>query len=334
MSRLIHNLISFLALLLVLSLVLFLAFRFLPGDPAKALLGLDADPDKLFQLRHELGLDRPLHEQYLHSITGLFSREDPLLSLRFKTPVRQLIASRLPLTLSLASLSFLLIILLALPLALFAAYHAGQPADRFTAVLTRLTQAVPPFFMAMLLSLLMARLFSYFQPNFYPEHAPLYVKLKILALPSLAIALPRIAQAFQFLRDALVGEWQKEYVLRARSQGASRRRILLVEILPNALIPFVTSTGLILVEILTNTLLVEQVFKLPGVGQLLFASVAQRDFPLAQAMILLLSSLIITINRLVDLANRSLDPRLSLRRASSAPVTQAEAILREDEKHV
>ncbi|MDO5734539.1 MAG: ABC transporter permease [Eubacteriales bacterium] len=321
MRRILRNLLAFISLLLAISILLFAAFRFLPGDPARAMLGLSAEETKVQELRHELGLDKPLLEQYTQSILGIFRQDKPLLSLRFKEPVLDLIKARLPLSLSLALFAFVLILLIAIPLALLAAYYDGRTADWLSGILTRIMQAIPPFFMAMLLSLILATLFNYYRPSFYPQNAALSERLKALALPALAIALPRLSQAFQFLRDALVAEWSKDYVLTARSQGAGRARILLSQLLPNALIPFITASGLIFAEILSSSLIIEQVFKLPGIGQLLFAAVAQLDFPLAQSIILLLACLIISINRAVDFLNRSLDPRLTIKSRSSSPVT-------------
>lgn len=293
----------------------------MPGDPARAILGLSAEESRLEELRTELGLDQSIGKQYWQSIAGIFSKSKPLKSLRFDQPVLKLVAESLPLSAAISIYSFLLIMLLALPLALLSAYYAHRWPDYLGAIWTRINQSIPPFFMALLLSLIAANFFRYFQPAYYPAAAGLGTRLRVLFLPALAIALPRLAQAYQFLRDALVAEWSKDYVLCARSQGASRWRILLTEILPNALIPFITASGLILAEIISNTLLIEQVFKLPGLGQLLFSAVAQRDFPLAQTILLLLAVFIISINRLVDLSNRSLDPRLSWRKRSSAPVT-------------
>ncbi len=310
MRRLLEPIVKLVLLLFIISLLLFLAFRFLPGDPARAMLGLSASPERVESLREEMGLNDPLAKQYLRSLTGLFSDTDPLRSFRFKKPVSSLIADRLPLSAGLTVYSFVLILVLSIPLALVAAYRPEKPLDFGVSFLTRILQSIPPFFLAMLLTIVSAMVFGIFQKSFYPHNGSFFTKLKALTLPALSIALPRLSQAFQFLRDALVDEWKKDYVWTARSQGAHRPRILLKQLLPNALVPFITATGLILVELLTASLIVEQVFKLPGLGQLLFTAVSQRDFPLAQTLLLFFAFWIIVLNRLVDVLNRVVDPRL------------------------
>lgn len=308
--RFVRRFFKLFVLLFVISILLFSAFRFLPGDPAQAMLGLSASPEKVEELREKMGLNDPLHEQYLNSLTGLFSKTDPLLSYRFKKPVTSLIKDRLSLSFALTIYSFLLILLISIPLALIAAYYPEKKIDYTISVLNRVFQSIPPFFLAMLLTIFTAKVFNVFQKQFYPHDGDFLIKLKALTLPALSIALPRLAQAFQFLRDALIEQWKKDYVWTARSQGAHEKRILLKQLLPNALVPFVTATGLVLADLLTASLVVEQVFKLPGLGRLMATAVSQRDFPLAQGLLLFFSFIIIVLNRLVDLLNRLVDPRL------------------------
>ncbi|MDO5732264.1 MAG: ABC transporter permease [Eubacteriales bacterium] len=305
------KILALLATLFSLSVILFLTFYWIPGDPALIMLGPSASQEAIDQIHEEIGYDQAIWDQYRHNIGSYFSTSKPLLSYRLHRPVRELIHERLGLSLSLMLLALVWILLISLPLALLATYHAGRFLDRAIGLSMRLFLSLPAFLMALFLALFFSFVLHWYRPG--QSLSPvrdLIPYLKALLLPSLAVALPRAAQAYQFLRSALEHAGRQDFVKTARAKGASRRRILLRHVLRNALVPYVTAISLVLSELILGTLVVEQVFSLPGLGQLLFMSVAQRDFPLAQSLLLCLAVSIVSINTLADLINISIDPRL------------------------
>jgi peptide/nickel transport system permease protein len=295
----------------LMSLIVFLIFYIIPGDTVTMLLGTEATPEKRAALEAELNLDQPPLERYRHSLRGLWDPDDPSISLRFRQPVRDLIAPRLGLSLGLALYGFVLIVLLSLPLSIISAWWENSWIDKLTSSLAQIFMAVPGFFLGILLILLFAFAFSSFQVgNYQPATADFWGHLQGLFLPALALALPKVAQAQQFFRAELVKAKSAPYVRTARSKGAGSWRVLFCHMFRNSLRPFVTSLGLILAELITGSLVVEQVFVLPGMGRLLFTAIETRDLPLAQGLILTIAALVILLNALVDLLNALIDPRI------------------------
>ncbi|MDD7401843.1 MAG: ABC transporter permease [Eubacteriales bacterium] len=297
--------------LALMSLLVFFLFYIIPGDPVTMILGTEASPAKRATLEDLLGLQEPAPRRYLQSVTGLFTDQNPSLSLRFQQPVRDLIGPRLALTCRMAFLAFGIVVLLVIPLGLGLALHRGSWLDRLLCGLGEFFMAVPGYFLGLVLILLFAFVFKSFTPGSYqgPE-AGWGPHLASLALPCLALALPKLAQALLFFRTALAEAQDQDYVRTARSKGASRGRIVAFHLIRNALLPLVTSLGLILADLITGSLIVEQVFVLPGAGRLLLTAIEARDLPLAQALILSIATLVVVINVLVDLINAFIDPRL------------------------
>lgn len=302
--------------LLLLSLFVFLIFYVLPGDPVAIMLGTDAPAEKRAALEAALHLDEAPLSRYIHSLTGLFSAADPSRSIRFQEPVRSLMLPRLGLTLRLTAYAFCWMLLLSLPLALLSYWRQGGWLDLGIASLAHLLMTIPAFFLSMLLVLIFGLLLHTVHPGqFTPLQEGFLPHMASLTLPALALALPKLAQLTLFLRNALVSQSQEEYVRTAIARGASRSRILFVHLLRNSLLLFITSLGLNLSEMLTGSLIVEQVFVLPGAGRLLFAAIAARDLPLAQGVILSLAALVVGIGFAVDLLALWIDPRLAAEEA-------------------
>ncbi len=309
-------LLSLLLMLWLLSVMLFACFQILPGDPVRIMLGPSAEEAQVESERHRLGLDQPLLQRYERSLTQIFDAKDPLMSWRFRQPVQRLIQDRLPTSLGLLALSMLLLIFVSLCLALISAYRIGSKVDRALLFLTRFLISLPSFFSGILIALLFSSVLHIWRPGArLPVSLTLGQYLSVLFLPALAVALPRIAQAYQFLRQSLEKEWRQDYARTAKAKGASRLRILLKHLLRNAWLPYVTALGMIFSEMLLGTLVVEQIFSLNGLGSLLFASVSSRDFPVVQTLILSLSTLIFLVNRGTDAINHAIDPRTRRRGA-------------------
>ncbi len=299
------------ATLLLMSLLVFLVFYIIPGDPITMMLGTDARPEKRAALEEELQLHQPPLLRYWHSVEGLWNHRQPSLSLRFQKPVAGLIASRLGVTMTLAILAFLIVLILCFPLAILASRRAGGWLDRLLSMGTHFFMAIPGFFLGILLILLFAFILKLVRPGYFvPLRQGFWPYLGSLFLPALAVALPKLSQAVQFLRSSLLESKNEDYVRTARSKGASEARVLFHHRLRNSLLPLVTTLGLILAELMTGSLVVEQVFVLPGIGRLLFTAIEARDLPLAQGIILTIAFIVVMINLLCDLISRLIDPRL------------------------
>ncbi|GGH84335.1 peptide/nickel transport system permease protein [Pullulanibacillus pueri] len=313
MAYIIRRLGLLILTLVFISIITFLVFQILPGDPVQTMLGPDADPIRIKTLRHQLGLDQPLYIQYGHLIEG-FIRGDLGQSIRFSMPVRDLIFDRLPLTLSLAFMSLIIVIFVSIPLGVIAARRENSWGDLLLSIFTQFGMAIPSFFMGMILILLFGSVFSLFSPGSYvPWSEDFWGALGSLLLPALTIAIPQIAVSYRYVRNGVIEQGQMDYVRTARGKGASEWKTLSHHILRNSLIPVLTILGLILAEVVAGTIVVEQVFSLPGIGQLLITSVSYRDFPVVQGLVLYIAFVIVVINFLVDILYSVLDPRIRLK---------------------
>lgn len=290
--------------LLLIVLIVFVMFELIPGNPARIMAGMNASPEQIVALELEYGINDPLLLKIKNYFVNLF-QGDLGRSIRFDRAVSDLIAEAAPVTFLLALYAFALIIFIAVPLALIAAKKPGSWLDNFIHVLTESTLAIPPFFLAIILMLI----FRTTQLSISSGQIGGGI-LGQFIMPALAIALSRVAMSMEFLRDAIVEQQQMSYVKTAVGKGASKSRIMFFHIFRNSLVPFVTVLGLILAEVFGGSIIIEQVFLLPGLGRLLVTAVEARDFPLTQGIIILIASFVIVINFLVDLINQFIDPRI------------------------
>ncbi len=305
------RLLQLVATLTLILLFAFVVFYLLPGEPARIMLGPNATPEKVAALERSLGLDQPFPLRLARYVGDLL-RGSLGTSLRFAQPVTRLIAERLELTLSLAAGGLFLALVIGAPLAFIAARRPGGLIDRTILALSRIGLAVPPFYLAILLTLAAGALFrSFGGVRYVPLSVSLTASLRSLLLPAVAVAVPRVAWVVQFLRGALVEQFEMDYVRTARGKGLSRPAILVRHLLPNALVPLITVLGLVLAELFSGALIIEQVYNLPGLGRLLVTAVEARDFPLALGIILVIASLVVLAGTLVDLINGLIDPRLA-----------------------
>ncbi|MDE7112996.1 MAG: ABC transporter permease, partial [Acetatifactor sp.] len=271
--------------LFLVSVAAFLAFQIIPGDVVGSILGTEATPEREAQLREELGLNDPPVVRYVNWMTGVL-RGDLGRSYRYSKsmnemmPVAELIGDKLPVTLWLAVLSVLLIVIVSIPLGVFWAKSRGRAADAFFSVLTQTTMAVPSFFLGILVTYLFGMVLRWFIPGGYVSYQDNFAGfLAYLIFPALSVALPKIAMTARFLRNSLLTEMSADYVRTARSKGCTEQRVMYGHVLRNALMPVVTFLGMIIAEIVAGSIVVEQVFGLPGVGRLLISSISTRDLP-------------------------------------------------------
>ncbi len=303
--------------LFLVSVAAFLAFQIIPGDVVGSILGTEATPEREAKLREELGLNDPPVVRYMNWMTGVL-RGDLGKSYRYSKsmnemmPVAELIGDKLPVTLWLAVLSVIMIIVVSVPLGVFWAKSRGRAADAVFSVLTQTTMAVPSFFLGILVTYLFGMVLRWFTPGGYVSYQDNFIGfLGYLVFPALSVAVPKIAMTARFLRNSLLTEMSSDYVRTARSKGATEQRVMYGHVLRNALMPVVTFLGMIIAEIVAGSIVVEQVFGLPGVGRLLISSISTRDLPVVEILVLYITAVVIVVYFLVDILYRMIDPRIS-----------------------
>ena len=294
-------------LAVVLSLV-FVAMRALPGDAAAILGGLDTEAAQVEALRRELGLDRPLIVQY-GAYWGDVIRGDLGSSIRERRPVTAVLRERIPVTLALAAVAFTLALVAGLGVGLLAGRRSGGALDGAALGFTTVGLALPEFWFGFLLILFFAVQLGWFPVIGYPVEGDLGVRLWHLILPALTLAIPRAAQIARLARARLLEELAADYVRTARSKGVSARA-LSRHVAANALPGVLPLLALELGGLLTGTIVVEQVFGLPGLGLTLLGAIGARDYPLVQGVTILAVTVYIAVNWLADLLQIVADPRL------------------------
>ncbi len=312
MKTLLSKFAALIITLFLVSALAFFAFALIPADPATTMLGSEATPEAVAALRAELGLDRPLPVRYFEWLTG-FLRGDLGESYLYRMEVGQMLSGKIAVSALLTMLSFLLTVALSIPLGVLAGSVRNRYLDAAAVGLNQLVMSVPPFFLGILACYGLGILLKWFTPGAYvsPEK-DFWGCVRYLIFPALSIAIPRSAMAVKLLRSAIRDQLGQDYVRTARSRGASETSILLRQVLRNALLPVITFLAVSLAEIMTMSILIEQVFSIPGVGQLLLSSVSNRDYPVVLAIVMLLAAWIVTIHFLADLLTRLADPRVRL----------------------
>lgn len=296
--------------LLAATLVVFFVLEILPGDPATVILGTGAREDTLAALRAQLGLDRPPLERYLDWLFGLVQGRLGQ-SYTYGLPVAQLIAERAVVSLPLAGLAILLSTAIAIPVGVLAASRRGRLADSLSMGLSQLGVAVPNFWLAMLMILLFAVWLDWVPAGgFAGWEAGLWPAWRSLLLPALALALPQAAILARLTRSAVLEALGEDYVRTARAKGLSRTTAIWRHAVPNALIPVVTIMGLQFSFLVAGTIIIENVFYLPGIGRLTFQAIAQRDLTVVRDLVVAIAAFVIVVNFVVDLLYLWLDPRL------------------------
>jgi len=303
---------SFVLTLFVVSAVVFAVMNILPGDPALTILGMDATEDALDALREELALNDPVLTRYVHWVWDAL-HGDFGVSHSFRVPVYDLVVERLPLTLSLAVSGMVFTVILALALGIGAAANHRKPGDWGVMFLSQLGIAVPAFWLSILLVMLFAVKLRWLPPGGFPGWSEPWGAIKALILPTVALALVQSAVLARVTRSSALEVMRLDYIRTARAMGFSRRRVLWRHVLPNALIPIVTIVGMQFAALVTGTIVIENVFYLPGLGRLIFQSIANRDLPSVQALVMLFATIVVTANFVVDLLYVAIDPRLKAR---------------------
>lgn len=312
MKYIIKKITGLIITLLIVSILAFFAFEVIPGDPARTILGTEATESKVQALREEMGLNRPLTERYVQwgkdFLTG-----DMGISYFYQIPVREMIGDKLPITVAMTVLAFCFTLLLSVPVSILSVRYENHFFDRMFLILNQVTMSIPPFFIGIIFTVIFGLVFRWFTPGGYVSYTEsMSGFLSYLILPSLAIALPRAAMTTKMLRNSLIAEMHQDYVRTAYSRGNSPWRVLLCHAFRNGIVPVVTFLGMAVADMIANSIVVEHVFGIPGIGRTLIGSISKRDYPVVEAIIVLIAVVTLVMNTLVDLLYHRLDKRIEV----------------------
>jgi len=294
------------------TLLVFGALLLIPGNPAQAILGIEATPADLEALEARLGLDKPPLERYISWLGGVL-RGDLGQSIRYERPIAELIVARLGITLPIVVASLLLATILAVPLGILAARKAGSPIDLGVSVASLLGIVLPSFWVGLMFIYIFIVWLKLPLPTSFPiggwenpERA-----LAALVLPVLTVALASASFLVRLVRGSVLEVLSQDFIRTARAKGLTERVVLYKHALRNAALPVVTVLGLEFASLLIATVVVETVFGIPGLGSLSLTAISARDYPLVQGVVLVIAAFIVLMNLLVDLLYGLLDPRVS-----------------------
>ncbi|MDO9091709.1 MAG: ABC transporter permease [Rubrivivax sp.] len=305
---------TLLATLAVASVLVFAVLELLPGNAAEVILGDTATAESLAALNAKLGLDRPALTRYTDWVGGLLQGRTAQ-SISYDTPTAELIAQRLQVTVPLALMAMALTLVLALGLGLFAASRHNRIGDVGVMAASQLGIAIPNFWFAILLIMLFAVQLQWVSAGGFPgwtedDGGGLWEGVQALILPSIALALVQAAILARVTRSAVLDVMREDFVRTARAKGLSRRQALWGHVLRNAMIPVLTVAGLQFANLITGTIVVENVFVLPGVGRLVFQAISNRDLIVVRDVVMLLAAVVVVVNFVVDVLYAVVDPRL------------------------
>ena len=311
MNYIFRRIIITLITMFLVSLFSFLAFSVIRGDPAAFLSGLESSPEQLSLLRDEIGLNRNIFIRYFEWLSG-FLRGSMGNSLRFRSePVSSMIFERLPVTFTLALMSLFFILFISAPVSLLTVKKEGGLLDCIINIFTAACISTPGFFLGLLFIWIFGFLFHLFVPGLYVDYKENFPGfLSCLFFPSLSIAIPNAAVLTKFLRSSLFQELKSDYARTAKSKGAGRTYILRRHVLKNSVISCITMTGIIISDIFAGSIIIEQVFSIPGIGRLLIAAISSRDYPLIQSLMVYIAFIVVLANTLADIVIMTLDPRI------------------------
>jgi len=307
---LLRRLVGLFATLAAAALVVFVVLELLPGDPAAVMLGVSATPETLAAARAEFGLDHPPVQRFLGWFSGLFLGDFGL-SYTYRVPVAQLVAERARVSVPLALLAVSLSASLGISAGVIAASRAGTRFDLGVMIASQIGLAVPNFWFGLVLILVFSVGLGVMPSGGFPGwEAGVLPCFQALAMPALALALPQAAVLARIARSATLDALSEDFVRTARAKGLSRPAVLLRHVIRNAAVPIVAVLGLQFSFLLAGTIVVENVFALPGLGRLMFQAIGGHDLIVIKALIVLFSGTVIVVNTLVDIAQRWIDPRL------------------------
>ena len=299
--------------LLIISILAFLAFELIPADPVDTILGTDYTEERAAALRAELGLDVPPVERYFNWLLGFFGG-DLGISYGYRMPVTELLEGKVLNTACLSAVAFLLVIIISIPVGIFLARFRNGIIDRIFSIFNQITMSVPPFFIGVLFAGIFGlgmKLFIVGDFVSIDENPAKFFTYIFFA--ALSIALPKSAMTVKLLRSSIINEMGQDYVRTARSRGNSPSGILWRHVLRNSLLPVITFLAVTLADIVAGSIIIEQIFTVPGIGRMLIMSIGNRDYPVVLAIIMMISAVVLFVNFLADVAYQYVDPRIRLK---------------------
>jgi peptide/nickel transport system permease protein len=307
---LVQRLVQLGCVLLFLSLIVFTIVRLIPGDPAAVMLGTEATPAALAQIRREMGLDAPIAVQYAKWLQNVL-RGNFGTSWVTRKPALELILGALPVTLQLVGSAFLVALLIAFPAGLFAALRPRSWVDSGSTTFALLGVSLPSFWLGIMLVLLFALQLRWLPPSGYlPFTEDPWGALRATALPAFTLGVALAAPLTRFLRSGMLDVLALDYIRTARAKGLPEGSVVARHALKNALLSVVTVVGLQLGALLGGSIVIEQVFGWPGLGRLSLAAIQQRDYGVVQGIVLFVATGFVLVNFAVDLVYLWLDPRI------------------------
>lgn len=310
LALLLRRLLALVATLAVASVLIFTVLEVLPGDPAAVMMGVTATPEQIAVMRRELGLDQPVLTRYFGWMAG-FLTGDLGISYAYRVPVAGLIAERFRITGPLALMALSCAGLIGVSLGALAAARANTRTDAAIMVGAQAGLAIPNFWFGILLVLVFAVQFGVMPAGGFPGWSNPLDALKHLLMPAIALALPLAAVLARITRSSVLEALGEDFVRTARSKGLTAGETLRRHVLRNAFVPILTILGLQFSFLISGTIIVENVFSLPGLGRLVFQAIGAHDLILIKSLVMIFAAKVIIINAAVDIAYGFVDPRLA-----------------------
>lgn len=310
-AYLLRRFIEIIPVLLVVTIVVFTVLHLTPGDPARLMLGDVASEADIERLRESLGLERPLYVQYLNFVGGLLQGNLGE-SLALDRSVASALLERAEPTIVLTLLSLIIAVVFGVVTGVFSAMYHNRLADQTISTLALVGVSVPNFWLGLILILVFAVELGWFPAAGYPPLAEggLLKSLRHLILPAIALGLSQAAIISRITRSTMLDVFRQDFVRTAVAKGASQRMVIIRHVLTNALVPVLTVIGLVLAALLSGAVVIETVFAIPGLGRLVISSIARRDYPVIQGIVLVTALVYVLVNLLVDLLYTVVDPRI------------------------
>lgn len=310
MKQIGKKIITLIITLFVVSFVTFFLFDRIPSNPALAMLGTNVTEERLAELEEQMGLNDPFFKRYGNFLKGLFEKEGNV-SYTYQVPASELIQERLPITFTLMAFSFLITLAISIPFGMLAGRKKHSKTGGIITVFSQLIMSIPPFFLGILLTILFGLVLNWIQVGNYVSYEENKVSFfTYMILPAISVSIPKIAMVIKFLRVSMLEQMKQNYVITAKGKGLSSVRILTVHVLKNALIPVLTIMGMIVGDLLAGSIVVEQVFNIPGLGRLLVTSIGNRDYPVVSTIIVFIASVVMIAYGLIDILYIMADPRM------------------------
>jgi len=311
LSFIFRRIVIALITLFLVSILCFLIFSVIRGDPASFLSDINASREQVEALREEMGLNRNVIVRYFDWLTGFLSGNTGNSYYFRGEAVSSLISSRLTITVFLALLSVTFILIISFTVSLLTVKKEGNILDNIINIFTAAGISTPGFFLGLLFIFIFGFSFKLFSPGIFINYNEDFLGfLRCLTFPALAIAIPNSAVLIKFIRGSIFAELQSDYVRTAKSKGAPQSYILRCHVLKNSILPAVTMLGMIVAEVFSGSIIIEQVFTIPGIGRLLITAISSRDYPLIQSLMVYIAFLVVFANTMADIIIMIIDPRI------------------------